>query len=41
MGDVERSKIQGKKVRKRSRRSGEQNVIMEERQWIFREEEPS
>lgn len=41
MGDVERSKIQGKKGRKCSRRSGEQNGAMEERQWISREEESS
>lgn len=41
MGDMGRSKIQGKKVRKHSRRSEEQNRVMEERQWIFRKEEPS
>lgn len=41
MGDVGSSKIQGKKVRKHNRRSGEQNRVAEERQWISREEEPS
>lgn len=41
MGDMEGAKIQGKKVRKHRRRSGEQNTVMEERQWISREEEPS
>lgn len=41
MGDVGRSKIQGKKIRTHSGRSGEQNRVMEERQWISREEESS
>lgn len=34
MGDTGRSKLQGKKVRKHSRRSGEQNRVMEGRKAV-------